>query len=274
MSTNHDLAIRWNHGGPSMGQLKRAGRVSVWAFPRHLRCPGGVVAIVAPNNEINLMFRAKAILGPQRVTLANGEIRPNGYVIRGDKRTMRQPEQPVRAPFRGWHAIGAFRYFDAAKMQAILVGGLLRSSGEYIEDSTNEASGITFRPHVCGIPGLPRSHPEALLVDQYVSWMTEDNHFGHNYIREAKLFVDLFDMTHWQLIEAKATTSREAIRMAIGQLRDYKRYYSGRHPSLAVLLPSHPSKSCIKLLTDNRIAAIWRTPRGSFTTRRWQEPDE
>jgi hypothetical protein len=274
MSTNHDLAIRWNHGGPSMAQIKRAGRVSVCAFPRHLRCPGGVVAIVAPNNEIKLMFRATAIFGPQRVTLANGEIRPNGYLIRADKRTMRQPVPSVRAPFRGWHAIGAFRYFDAAKMRAILVGDLLRLSGEYIEDSTNETSGIVFRPHVHGIPGRPPSHPEALLVDQYVSWMSEDTRFGHNYIRESKLFVDLFDMTHWQLIEAKATTSREAIRMAIGQLRDYKRYYSGRHPSLAVLLPSRPTKSCIKLLTDNRIAATWRTSGGRFTTRRWQKSDE
>jgi hypothetical protein len=110
-------------------------------------------------------------------------------------------------------------------------------------------------------------------VDQYVSWVNEDTRFGHNYLREAKLFVDLFDLTHWQLLEAKAATSREAIRMAIGQLRDYKRYYSGRHPSLAVLLSSHPSVSCIKLLTENRIAAIWRTPGGSFSARRWQEVD-
>ena len=104
--------------------------------------------------------------------------------------------------------------------------------------------------------------------------MNEHTRFGHNYIREAKLFVDLFDLTHWQLLEAKATTSREAIRMAIGQLRDYKRYYYGRHPSLAVLLSSRPSVGCIKLLTDNRIAVIWRTSGGSFSTRRWQELDE
>ena len=232
------------------------------------------MAIVSRNNEIKLMFRAIAIDGPQRVTLANGKNWPNGYVIRSDKRMMRQPPQSVQAPIRGWYAIGAFRYFNAAKMRARLVGDNFGLSGDYIEDSTNETSGIVFRPHVQGIPGLPRRHPEATLVDHYVSWMNENTRFGHNYIREAKLFVDLFDLTHWQLLEAKATTSREAIRMAIGQLRDYKRYYDGRHPSLAVLLPSRPSVSCVKLLSDNRIAAIWRTPRGSFSTRRWQEPDE
>jgi hypothetical protein len=141
-----------------------------------------------------------------------------------------------------------------------------------IRQTTHQALSFDLIPQ--GIPGLPRNHPEATLVDQYVSWMGKTTRFGHNYIKEAKLFVDLFDLTHWRLIEAKVTTNREAIRMAIGQLRDYKRFYHGRHPSLAVLLPCRPSPSRIKLLTDNRIAAIWRTSRGSFSTRRWQEQDE
>lgn len=240
MSKNHDLAIRWNDRISSVRQVKRAGGVPVYGFPHHLRCPGGVVAIVSRNNEIKLVFRAIAIDGPQRVKLADGQNWRNGYFIRCDKRTMRQPHRSVKAPFRGWYAVGALRYFNATKMQAILVGDNFGSSGDYIEDSKTESSGIVFRPHIQGIPGLPRRHPESTLVDQYVSWMGEDTRFGHNYIREAKLFVDLFDLTHWQLLEAKATTSREAIRMAIGQLRDYKRYYYGRHPSLAVLLPLRP----------------------------------
>jgi len=115
------------------------------------------------------MFRASAILGPRRVTLADGKSWPNGYIIRADKRTMRQPIRSLKAPVRGWHAIGAFRYFNAAKMRAILVGDNFGLPGEYIEDSANETSGIDFQPHVQGIPGLPRRHPEAALVDQYVS---------------------------------------------------------------------------------------------------------
>lgn len=145
---------------------------------------------------------------------------------------MRQLTRSIPAPIRGWYAIGAFRYFNAAKMRAILVGDHFGSSGEYIEDSTNETSGIVFRPHVQGIPGLPRRHPEAMLVDQYVSWVNEGTRFGHNYVREAKLFVDLFDLTHWQLLEAKAAISREAIRMAIGQLRPW-RVSIGRRPTFS-----------------------------------------
>jgi hypothetical protein len=229
------------------------------------------VAIVAQENEIKLTFKAAAIEGPKRVTLANGKSSPGGYIIRCRKGTMRRPPRFVKAPFKGWYAIGAFRYFDAAEMRAVLVGENFGSPSDYIEGSANELSGVHFRPHLKGIPGLPHGHPEATLVDEYVSWIGEDVRFGHNYIREAKLFVDLFDQTHWQLLEAKVKTNREIIRMAIGQLRDYKRYYQGRHPSLAVLLSSRPTASCIKLLTDNRIAAIWRTAGGRFSVKRWQE---
>jgi len=157
-------------------------------------------------------------------------------------------------------------------MRAVLVSENLGIPGKDIADSAGAMASVTFRPHVQGIPGLPHRHPEATLVDQYATWMNGHARFGHNYIREAQLFVDLFDLTHWQLLEAKATISREAVRMALGQLRDYRRYYE-RRPTLAVLLPSRPSVSCINLLTDNRITAIWRTPGGSFRTKRWQELD-
>lgn len=98
-------------------------------------------------------------------------------------------------------------------MRSILVGDRLRSPGAYVEGSAGGAQRVIFRPHVHGIPGLPRRHPESDLVDRYVTWIGEGTHFGHNYLRGARLFVDLFDQTHWQLIEAKATTSREALRM-------------------------------------------------------------
>jgi len=270
VSADHDLAIRWNDDISSVRHLRHTGSVPIWAFPRSFRCPGGVVAIISQNNDIRLMFRATAIHGPQRVKLANGKSRLNGDVIKFDKRAMREPRPLIRAPFRGWYAVGAFRYFNAAKMRPILVGDSVRSSGDYIEDFLGKSSGVIFRPHLEGIPGLSRGHPEATLVDQYVTWMGERNRFGHNYIRDAGLFVDLFDLTHWQLLEAKATASREAIRMAIGQLRDYRRYYPRRRPSLAVLVSSRPSANCIKLLTDNRIAAVWRTAGGKFSSRRWQ----
>lgn len=181
MPTDHDLAILWNEGKSSIHRLILVGNVPIHAFPHHFRCPGGMVAIVSRNNDIQLMFKATAINGPQRVTLANSKSSPKGYLIRADKRTIRQPKPSVQVPIRGWRAIGQFRYFDAAKMRAILTGDSFGSSEDYIEDSTNKIPDVVFRPHIQGIPGLSRNHPEATLVDQYVSWMGEDTRFGHRH---------------------------------------------------------------------------------------------
>ncbi len=270
MPIKRDLAIRWNDRSSSIRRIQVSGMVPIHAFPHHFKCSGGIVALVGADNLFKLSFRAADIVGPTPVKLADGKVWPKGYLIKADKRTIRRLGPGTTAPFRGWYAIGQFRYFNAAKMRAVLVGQP-RPIGNYLEDFNVESLGTAFHNHVQGIPGLPRRHPEAVLVDHYVSWVGDGVRFGHNYIREAKLFVDLFDLTHWQLLEAKAAINRETIRMAIGQLRDYKRFYPSRRPSLAVLLPLRPSKSCIKLLVDNHIAVIWRTPGGRFASKKWQD---
>ncbi len=268
MPKHHDLIIRWNNKKSSVNLLMQAGSVSIHGLPKYFR-PGKQVAIVSQNNNIQLMFKATAIEGPKRVTLANGDSLAKGYIIRADKKTIQRPKPPIPSPIHGWFAIGQFRYFNAAKMEPVLIDDTFSRPGKYITNISTKISGNVFIIHTKGIPGLPHNNPEAILVDQYVAWMDENTRFGHNHIRVDNLYVDLFDLTHWQLIEAKAVTSREKLRMAIGQLRDYKRYYD-RSPSLAVLLPARPTDSCIKLLTDNHIAAIWRNPSGSFSTKRWQ----
>jgi hypothetical protein len=215
------------------------------------------------------MFKSSGIESPILITLANGEIQ-QGCFIKADKRTMRRPKQETLQSVRGWFAVGTFRYFDKATMKAVVVGSPPFSGGNSIRNKTDKVSGTVFRTYTQGIPGLPRGNPESNLVDQYVGWMGENTRYGHNFIREARLFVDLFDLTHWQLIEAKVATDRETIRMAIGQLMDYRRYYT-RPPSLAVLLGSRPSTGCLRLLTDNHITVIWRNSNGSFRIQKWQE---
>ncbi len=74
---------------------------------------------------------------------------------------------------------------------------------------------------------------------------------GHDVVRlkivpdgEAKpLLCDLIDRSTNILHEAKGTIERGAIRMAIGQLIDYRRFVEP-HPKLAVLLPAEPRKGC------------------------------
>ena len=52
------------------------------------------------------------------------------------------------------------------------------------------------------------------------------------------LFTDLFDYSSSELIEAKASSSRESVRTGLGQLLDYARFVEHDHRSL--LLPTAP----------------------------------
>lgn len=84
----HDLAIRWNDKSSSLHAIEQTGAVSIHGRPKSLRCPGGVVAIVGKNNQILLQFKTTAIVGPTKVTLANGK----------DMRSV--PRSPNRWPAR------------------------------------------------------------------------------------------------------------------------------------------------------------------------------
>lgn len=70
------------------------------------------------------------------------------------------------------------------------------------------------------------------------------------------LYCDLYDATRHHLLEAKGSTSREAIRMAIGQLLDYARFVKPP-PQLGVLLPTRPRQDLEVLLTAQAIAIVW-----------------
>ncbi|MFI2613354.1 restriction endonuclease [Streptomyces sp. NPDC018584] len=70
------------------------------------------------------------------------------------------------------------------------------------------------------------------------------------------LYTDLFDLTENLLIEAKGQSTRESIRMAIGQLFDYQRYIEPS-PRLAVLVPTRPREDLRDLCASLAIHSIW-----------------
>jgi hypothetical protein len=93
---------------------------------------------------------------------------------------------------------------------------------------------------------------------------------GHDVFRlkivpegEAKpIFCDLRDATADTLVEAKGSVSREAIRMAIGQLADYRRFVH-KQTAAAILVPERPRADLLALLESQGIEAIWPA-RDSF----------
>ncbi len=79
------------------------------------------------------------------------------------------------------------------------------------------------------------------------------------------LYTDLLDITDHVLYEAKGVATREAVRMAIGQLYDYSRHVPS-DPALAVLLPAKPSRDLQELLHRHHVACVYETTPGQFST--------
>jgi hypothetical protein len=75
------------------------------------------------------------------------------------------------------------------------------------------------------------------------------------------LFCDIYDKTANVLYEAKGSGTRNAVRMAIGQLADYARFAPAR-VRRAVLLNERPRPDLEKLLVEQGIAAVWKTASG------------
>jgi hypothetical protein len=218
-----------------------------------------VAIVLKGSNRIQLMFKASSIRAKKDVVLADGKRRKNGYIINADRETIVRPKPSTPLVKNFLPAVGGFGYFRSKiTMTPIVVGDPPKPRG-----SKNSQTP--------GYPDMPHGNEEATLVKSYIAWMGNAASFESNiYANGSFPLIDLFNFSHWQLIEAKIDTSRETIRMAIGQLFDYKRYYK-RSPSLAILLPARPSDSCMDLLTDNHVSVIWKNGRGAFSMRRWQD---
>lgn len=77
------------------------------------------------------------------------------------------------------------------------------------------------------------------------------------------ILTDLFDATTGTLVEAKGTVERNAVRMAIGQLLDYRRFFGvGELNHIAALFPSEPRADLCDLLNEQGIVLIYRTESG------------
>jgi hypothetical protein len=79
----------------------------------------------------------------------------------------------------------------------------------------------------------------------------------------APLFCDLYDSTTNTVVEAKGSVSRNAIRMAIGQLADYSRLLDPP-PAQLILVPEQPRPDLINLAKSQGIGVTWPDGEGGF----------
>ncbi len=116
--------------------------------------------------------------------------------------------------------------------------------------------------------------PERELVSAYVAHM---RHKGFALEQEfhlpnspsglrCDLFLEKFHDGRRLVIEAKGDTSRESVRLAIGELLDYGRYVAPKssRPRLAILLPGPIEGDLEELCSSLRIALIWRSNDEAF----------
>lgn len=116
---------------------------------------------------------------------------------------------------------------------------------------------------------------EALLVQRFVLWIEGSDGVvtERNAIPTAAgrtMFTDVYVRETRELIEAKASSSREHLRSALGQILDYARYVD--HSRLAVLVPTRPAQEMMDLLLGHGIGCIWEDPAGGFSAQRPKDP--
>jgi hypothetical protein len=119
----------------------------------------------------------------------------------------------------------------------------------------------TLAYEVTGTDPGTRTRAEHLLVQRYALWMESR---GVAVVSRAyrvpgsarPILCDAFLPERNVLIEAKGSDGRASVRLAIGQLYDYRRFEESK-PNLAVLLPYEPSADMQALLKSAAVEWIW-----------------
>ncbi|MFC9845445.1 hypothetical protein ACFWFF_05165 [Streptomyces sp. NPDC060223] len=82
------------------------------------------------------------------------------------------------------------------------------------------------------------------------------------------LRTDLYDATEHVLYEAKGSSAREEVRMALGQILDYSRYVRTEDhkepPKRVILLPAMPDLDMFDLCESYGVEIVYRSENGSF----------
>jgi hypothetical protein len=110
---------------------------------------------------------------------------------------------------------------------------------------------------------------ESQLVGAYEAWRGRSaDPFKRWTIRipgeRAPLLTDIYDANCLTLFEAKATSSRDSVRQALGQLLDYRRHIPVIGLHSALLLPSRPSEDLEGLISSSGMGLVYRDDAFGF----------
>lgn len=122
---------------------------------------------------------------------------------------------------------------------------------------------LTKQFEVSGFESSSRERREQALVVDFGALLS---HAGRSVLRHTyqlpsggMMACDIFDSDTGVLYEAKSDVSRTSIRMAVGQLLDYRRF-EPPGTRLAVLLPKAPSPDSLVYLRSLEIGVVYADP--------------
>jgi 5-methylcytosine-specific restriction protein A len=153
-----------------------------------------------------------------------------------------------------------------ASTEAVLDDTPLRTPPLGAEVGTETTTNPTFTiTPAAAVEGVRR---EALLSDRFQAFLEFHGRTVRRYrVKPAgslsTLLTDLYDVTASVLYEAKAASTRECVRMAIGQLLDYRRFVPPAS-RLALLVPTPPALDLIDLLEDLNIDLVVEPTTSNF----------
>jgi hypothetical protein len=130
-----------------------------------------------------------------------------------------------------------------------------------VEVHTTEGFAAEYR----ALPSEYRQRREAVLQDAYAEYLIGMNHKVCRHqipIDGQYLYSDLYDETTGDLIEAKASSDRVSMRLALGQILDYAKLV--KHSIRTVVVPESPAQGVIDLFRDYRVRIVWPDGAGGF----------
>lgn len=122
-----------------------------------------------------------------------------------------------------------------------------------------------------GAPPTEAERTESLLVERLIQFLEEKNCTLKRWKLKAGgpggavLYTDPYFIENKELFEVKSDSSRQSIRMAIGQLFDYRRFIPVEGLKLTILVPSRPSDDLINLIHGLDMDCIYENKEGRFT---------
>ncbi|MEU7820163.1 hypothetical protein [Catellatospora sp. NPDC049133] len=177
-----------------------------------------------------------------------------------------QNNGPMRNVFV-FRLLPAGDYLDRAADRSAVVDA---PGGATVREVALEATNLT----TVAVPATPPTiaqKREAELVARFKAWMGPNHIFTRHEIvppgHFKALYTDLYERTANELYEAKASATREAIRMAVGQLLDYRRHIKVDNLRLVILVPKRPSADLLDFIRSVGAECCYEIPDGTFV--RW-----